>query len=124
MRPKLASLVVLSACAILMLQGACTFRGTTDWVSDTTNDITISTSGESMPGEFRLKHFTTEAYPNLQQDMARAQGEYLDSFAELMGVRAEGRTAFAQYLQQRHSLWGDPATTPARFLEAVRADWR
>jgi hypothetical protein len=120
----LGRFIMLSALTVLMLQGACTFRGTTDWTSDTTNDITISTSGETFGDGARLQHFTTRSYPNLQQDMARANGEYLDSFATLMGVSTEQRPAFAQYLQQRQSVWNDPAVTPTKFLETVRADWR
>jgi hypothetical protein len=95
------------AMGLLALSG-CTLRGTTDQVTDTTQNTTVSTSGRSWftndglvrQGE-HVNAFAALNYDNLMHDMAFGGGEYLSSLSTLLGVSDDQRPAFFQ-LAQRH----------------------
>jgi hypothetical protein len=116
----------LTAVALLMLS-ACTFRATSNEISDTTQNTTVSTSGRSWftndglvrQGE-RVNAFAALNFENLTTDMALGGGEYLTSLGTLMGVPDDQRAAFFQLAQgQYSSLIHSGAATPANLLSAL-----
>lgn len=95
--PWFATLVALA-----MLQSTgCTIKGTVNQITDTTSNVTGTTSGAAwwnedgqiMPG-FKAAAFATINHRNLQQDISAGRGEYLNSIGELLGVPEERRSAF------------------------------
>ncbi|MGH9196104.1 MAG: DUF3015 family protein [Acidimicrobiia bacterium] len=97
----------LLAVALLTLS-ACTLKGTTEQITDTTQNTAVSTSGRSWftndglvrQGE-HVNAFAALNYDNLTHDMAFGGGEYLASLGTLLGVPDDQRAAFFQ-LAQRH----------------------
>jgi hypothetical protein len=111
---------------ILTQVTGCTLKGTTEEIIDTTSNITVSTSGRiwwNEDGLLNPEHkaiaFATYNPTNLEQDIARGQGEYLASLGSLLGVREGVRPAFEAAAQsQFQSLM--PADH-ARRVEYLRA---
>jgi len=100
---------VLMGVALLTLS-ACTFKGTTEQVTDTTQNTTVSTSGRSWftndglvrQGE-HVNAFAALNYDNLTHDMAFGGGEYLASLGTLLGVPDDQRMAFFQVAQSHYT---------------------
>jgi hypothetical protein len=98
------------AIAVLALS-ACTLKGTTESVTDTTQNTTVSTSGRSWftndglvrQGE-HANAFAALNYDNLTHDMAFGGGEYLSSLGTLLGVSDDQRTAFFQLAQSQYAV--------------------
>ena len=71
--------------------------------SNQTFGITSGTLGCAKPRSVakndRLNEFVVANMDNLARDIAKGQGETLDTFAELMQIPAEKRAAFDQKLQ-------------------------
>ncbi|HEU4685067.1 MAG TPA: DUF3015 family protein [Nitrospira sp.] len=99
----------LAVAILLVVQTAgCTLKGTTQEITDTTSNITASTSGRIWWNEDGLlKHehksiaFLTYTEANLEQDVARAHGEYLASLGALIGVEESAWPAFQNGAQSR-----------------------
>ena len=86
---------------LVLLASGCTLKGTTDEITDTTSNITGTTSGHAWWNEDGLllpEHkaiaFATYNGANLEQDLARGQGEYVTSLATLLGVPSDQHSAF------------------------------
>jgi hypothetical protein len=98
------------AIAVLALS-ACTLKGTTESVTDTTQNTTVSTSGRSWftndglvrQGE-HANAFAALNYDNLTHDMAFGGGEYLSSLGTLLGVSDDQRTAFFELAQRQYTV--------------------
>jgi Protein of unknown function (DUF3015) len=94
----------------LLALSACTLKGTTEQITDTTQNTTVSTSGRSWftndglvrQGE-HINAFTALNYDNLTHDMAFGGGEYLSSLGTLLGVADDQRTTFFQLAQSQYS---------------------
>lgn len=106
-RPAIA---VLGGLSFLFLFSACTLKGTTQEITDTTSNITASTSGRIwwnedglLKPEHKVAAFTAYNARNLEQDLARGQGEYLASLETLMG-RTDDQT-FLFLAQDSYSRW-------------------
>lgn len=95
-----------SLCALLSLAGSvftgCTITGTIDEILDTTTNVTVSTSGRTwwnedglLKAEHRALAFAAYNQSNLEQDMAKGRGEYLDSLSALLGVGENRKSGFA-----------------------------
>ncbi|WHZ22753.1 MAG: hypothetical protein OJF47_001865 [Nitrospira sp.] len=104
------AIVVFGHLFLLLLFSACTLKGTTQEITDTTSNITASTSGRIwwnedglLKPEHKVAAFTAYNAHNLEQDVARGQGEYLTSLSTLMG-RAEDQT-FPRLAQASYSRW-------------------
>lgn len=104
-RLKALSFGLLLGC-LGMTVSAC---NTTKATLDTTAKFTMSTSPDNLFTEDGLVKesqkatlFAAVTYDNLQQDMARGQGEYLTSFGVLTGVPADGRQEWARTTQGRY----------------------
>jgi hypothetical protein len=111
----------------LLALSACTLRATSNEITDTTQNTTVSTSGRSWftndglvrQGE-RINAFASLNFENLTTDMASGGGEYLASLGTLMGVPDDQRTAFFQLAQGQYtSLIHSGAASPANLLSGL-----
>jgi len=113
--------------AVLALAvSACTFKGTTNQTTDTTSNITGTTSGKSwFEGGLAKKGQEVNAFAdlnfdNLKQDMAKGRGEYLASLGSLMGVAPARQDEFFALTQTHYTtLVRSERTTPAEMLVAL-----
>lgn len=92
--------MALAILALLQSTG-CTLKGTLNQITDTTSNVTGTTSGAAWWNEdgqitpgFKAAAFATINHKNLQQDISAGRGEYLNSMGELLGVPEEHRSAF------------------------------
>jgi hypothetical protein len=86
---------------ILCLVTGCTITGTIQEILDTTTNVTVSTSGRTwwnedglLKSEHKVIAFAAYNQSNLEQDIAKGQGEYLVSLSSLLGVTEKARPAF------------------------------
>jgi hypothetical protein len=93
---------------VLALATGCTFTGTTEATVDPTLDFTSSTSGRTWWNDDGLlkSHYKAIAFAaynrgNLEQDLARGNGEYAASLGELFGLGEQSRPVFHATAQQR-----------------------
>jgi len=103
------------------------FKGTTDEITDTTQNTTVSTSGRSWftndglvrQGE-HANAFAALNYDNLTQDMAFGGGEYLSSLGTLLGVPDDQRAAFFQVAQSQYTIFAQSDNaTPVNLLAGL-----
>jgi len=97
----------LLSLAITVLTG-CTITGTIDEILDTTTNVTVSTSGRTwwdedglLKSEHKALAFAAYNQSNLEQDIAKGRGEYLDSLSFLLGVSESGKAGFAFVAQRQ-----------------------
>lgn len=113
--------------ACLLTLSACTLKATFKETTDTTSNITGTTSGRTWfteDGLLRPEHkaiaFVSLEYDNVQQDIARGQGEYLTSLGTLLGVPANEQAAFQAQAQQRFAVpAGTDRSTPAAIVSGL-----
>jgi hypothetical protein len=112
--------------ALALLASACTFKGTTKQTTDTTSNITGTTSGKSwfegglVRKDQEVSAFADLNFDNLKQDMAAGHGEYLASLGSLMGVAPARQDEFFALTQAHYAtLVGSERTTPAEMLVAI-----
>ena len=81
-RTRLSTLICMTA--LLMIASGCTLKGTIKETTDTTSNITGTTSGRTwftedglLHPEHKLTAFTVLNQTNMEQDLARGQGEYV-----------------------------------------------
>lgn len=86
---------------LMLLASGCTLKGTTNEITDTTSNVTGSTSGRTwftedgiLHPEHKLVAFTALNQMNVEQDLARGQGEYVTSLGTLLGVPDDQQAAF------------------------------
>ena len=79
--------------ALMLLLSACSFKATFKETTDTTSNITGTTSGRIwwnedglLKPEHKVAAFTAYNAQNLETDAARGRGEYLASLDSLMGT--------------------------------------
>ncbi|WP_413935196.1 DUF3015 family protein [Nitrospira sp. BLG_1] len=124
MRNILHSVMIASACLALTGTG-CTVKGTINQITDTTSNVTGTTSGAAWWNEdgqikpdFKATAFVTFNQANLIQDLAAGRGEYLGSMGRLLGIPADRQTAFYSAAQSNYSQVADQ--TPAGLLSFLR----
>ncbi|UVT17641.1 MAG: DUF3015 family protein [Nitrospira sp.] len=100
MRTLIGSVVIAGASMMLGLTG-CTLKATFNQTTDTTSNITGTTSGAAWWSEdgqikpdFKAAAFVSFNQENLQQDLAAGRGEYLASMGRLLGVPGDRQSAF------------------------------
>jgi hypothetical protein len=78
-------------------------------ITETINNILSSTSGRSwftedgqIKADHRVQAFMAFNFENIKQDMAKGQGEYLDSLSALMEVPPDRRASFYAHAQSRY----------------------
>ncbi len=100
MKTRTLRFLSLAALSLLFTTG-CTIKGTVKQITDTTSNITGTTSGAAWWNEdgqikpdFKITAFATANRANLQQDIAAGHGEYLASMGVLLGVPEDRQPAF------------------------------
>lgn len=86
---------------LILLASGCTLKSTVKQTTDTTSNVTGTTSGHAwwnedglLRPEHKLTAFTSVNQTNVEQDLARGQGEYLTSLSTLLGVPSDQQSAF------------------------------
>jgi Protein of unknown function (DUF3015) len=86
---------------LLLLASGCTLKATINQTTDTTSNVTGTTSGRTWFNEDGLLHpehkltaFTALNQTNMEQDLARGQGEYVTSLGVLLGLPDDQQAAF------------------------------
>lgn len=117
---------LFSIAVLALTVSACTFKGTTKQTTDTTSNVTGTTSGKSwFEGGLARKDQEVQAFAdlnfdNLKQNMAAGHGEYLASLGSLMGVTPAHQNEFFALTQTHYTtLVRSEQTTPAEMLVAI-----
>ena len=86
---------------LILLASGCTLKSTVKQTTDTTSNVTGTTSGRTwftedglLHPEHKLTAFTALNQMNVEQDLARGQGEYLTSLGTLLGLSGDQQAAF------------------------------
>ncbi len=119
-RITLWTLQLACSTVLMLFASGCTLKGTTNEIIDTTSNITGSTSGRTwftedgiLHPEHKLTAFTALNRANVEQDLARGQGEYLTSLGTLLGLsddqqaafHAKAQGAFETLMTSDHGAW-------------------
>ena len=98
-RTRLSTLICITA--LMLFAACCTLKGTIKETTDTTSNVTGTTSGRTwftedglLHPEHKLTAFTALNQANVEQDMARGQGEYLTSLGTLLGLSDDRQAVF------------------------------
>ncbi len=115
----------LLASSFFLIMPGCTLKASTESLTDATTNFLSSTTpgawfsvdGLLKPSE-RVNAFLVTNYENLQQDMARGEGEYLTAFGTLTNIPAEEMTSFKTHAQEQFQrLYALDQVTPQMFIE-------
>jgi len=86
---------------LLLLVSGCTLKATVKETTDTTSNVTGTTSGRTWWNEDGLLHpehkltaFLALNEANVEQDLARGRGEYVTSLGTLLGLLDDQQAAF------------------------------
>ena len=86
---------------LLLLASGCTLKATVKETTDTTSNVTGTTSGRTWWNEDGLLHpehkltaFLALNQANVEQDLARGRGEYVTSLGTLLGLPDDQQAAF------------------------------
>lgn len=97
-------------------------RATSDFASSTTPKSWFSSDG-TLKAEHKIRAFTVFAFYNLKQDIAQGSGEYLASFATLVGVPTQQHAEFFRFAQGQYGfLYADdirPAESVNRLIKTL-----
>ena len=98
-RTRLSTLICITA--LLLFAAGCTLKGTIKETTDSTSNVTGTTSGRTwftedglLQPEHKLTAFAVLNQTNVEQDLARGQGEYLTSLGTLLGLSSDQQAAF------------------------------
>jgi hypothetical protein len=98
-RTRLSTLICVTA--LLMIASGCTLKGTIKETTDTTSNVTGTTSGRTwftedgiLHPEHKLTAFMALNQTNVEQDLARGEGEYVSSLSTLLGLSDDQQAAF------------------------------
>jgi len=125
---RLAQTVVrfIPLLALALVMPACTLKGSTNQTTDTTSNVTGTTSGKSwfegglVKKDQEVNAFVDLNFDNLKQDIAMGRGEYLASLGSLMGVAPAEQNEFFTLTQTHYTtLVRSEQTTPAELLVAL-----
>lgn len=100
---------------LMLFASGCTLKSTIKQTTDTTSNVTGTTSGHAwwnedglLLPEHKAVAFAQYNEANLEQDLARGQGEYVTSLAALLGVPSDRQPSFHAKAQGAF----DTLTTP------------
>lgn len=109
MRNLFGGLVIIGASLILGASG-CTIKSTVKQITDTTSNVTGTTSGSAWWNEdgqikpdFKVTAFVTLNQENLRQDLAAGRGEYLTSVSRLLDIPEERQPVFFSTVQASYA---------------------
>lgn len=127
MQNRLQCLALMGVSLVLGLTG-CTIKSTVKEITDTTSNVTGTTSGAAWWSEdgqikpdFKATAFVTLNYDNLQHDLAAGQGEYLASVNRLLGVPRHQEPVFFSEVQAGYATMEDQGPTGVLALLRDRA---
>ena len=119
--------IVVLASAGLVLSACNTTKATLDtfakFTSSTSPGEWINADG-TIQKDKKARLFASVVYENLEQDIARGNGEYLTSLGVLMNIPAGNQEEFSSQSQSNYSLLFDPERRTAENLLAALADKR
>jgi len=111
--------VLVGTMSVMLVTTGCTVKATIKQMTDTTSNVTGTTSGQAWWNEdgqikpdFKTTAFVTLNQDNLHQDLAAGRGEYLSSVSRLLGIPEERQPAFFSNIQANYAeaVGKDPAT--------------
>jgi hypothetical protein len=113
---------------LMLIAAGCTLKGTIKQTTDTTSNITGTTSGRTwfteeglLKPDFKVTAFVALNEENLRHDMARGQGEYLSSVGSLLNVPANRQPEFFTLIQARYPAFAAmDFTAPQQVVAALR----
>ncbi|MDP1769928.1 MAG: DUF3015 family protein [Nitrospirota bacterium] len=92
---------------LLLLASGCTLKATVKETTDTTSNVTGTTSGRTWWNEDGLLHpehkltaFLALNEANVEQDLARGRGEYVTSLGALLGLPDDQQASFHSKAQK------------------------
>ncbi|MGE0644055.1 MAG: DUF3015 family protein [Nitrospira sp.] len=128
MRNLFGGLVIVGISLIVGTAG-CTLKATVKEITDTTSNITGTTSGQAwwnedgqLKPDFKATAFVALNQENLQQDLAAGRGEYLSSVSRLLGVPEAQQPVFFSTVQANYAetVEKDPAALLALLRDTSR----
>ena len=122
---------ILAVAGLSLVLGStgCTIKGTVKQITDTTSNVTGTTSGAAWWNEdgqvkpdFKATAFVAFNDDNLRQDLAAGRGEYLASMGRLLGVSNDQQSAFFSAAQAGYgnTVGKDSATLLALLRETSK----
>ena len=100
---------VIVCASMLLGSTGCTIKATLNQTTDTTSNITGTTSGAAWWSEdgqikpdFKATAFVAFNQANLSQDLAAGSGEYLGSVSRLLGIPIDRQPAFFSAAQAHY----------------------
>jgi hypothetical protein len=113
---------------VMLLASGCTLKGTIKQTTDTTSNVTGTTSGRTwfteegiVKPDFKVTAFVALNAENLRHDMASGQGEYLASVSRLLNVPTERQAEFFTVIQARYPAFAAmDFTAPQQIVAALR----
>lgn len=97
-------------------------KPTTEFTSSTSPGATAF--GNQAMARQQLETFTAYSYDNVRADIARGNGEYLNSLASLAGVPAVSQEAFRSHMQSNYAAIYEPAVpTKEAWARVVNTAW-
>ncbi len=123
----LLNVTTLSLCIIFSV--GCTLKASTESVTDVTTNFLSSTSSGAwftvdglLKSNERLNAFVVTNYDNLQQDLAKGEGEYLTSFVALVepSTYEMSTSSTHLHLQERfQQIFDSTPVTPQTFISRL-----
>lgn len=111
MRQATRWLMTVVGLALIPAAG-CTLKATFESTTDTTSNFLSSTTPGAwvsedglLKAEHKVTAFMIVNRDNLEQDIARGEGEYLASLGTLLGVTEDRRVSFQSGAQSEFSAW-------------------
>jgi hypothetical protein len=93
---------------------------TKELTSSTTPGAWFTEDG-AVKAEHKLRAFTTYSFYSLKSDVAQGRGEFLVSFAELLGIPQDRRPAFFEHMQAQYPVLYAEQLTAAESLNLILA---
>lgn len=113
-RTTVQPLILAGVATTLLSLSSCTTKATLEQITDTTSNITGTTSGAAWWSEdgqikpdFKATAFVTFNQANLSQDLAAGRGEYLGSVSRLLGVPTDRQSVFFSAAQANYAQLAD-----------------
>ncbi len=110
--------IAVAGLSLVIGTTGCTIKATFKEITDTTSNITGTTSGAAWWSEdgqikpdFKATAFVSFNYDNLQRDLAAGDGEYLASMSRLLGVPTDREPAFFSAVQAGYGTMADQGPT-------------
>ena len=93
-------------------------------MTSSTTPGALFTADGLVKAEQKARAFSVYSFYSLKSDVAQGRGEYLTSFATLLGVPEGRRFAFYQHMQERYAGLYAEGMTPLESLNRVMDEAR